>query len=304
VRLLILIAWGQTMTAYFVDLGDADGSIGFDASDPDSPWVLVPEGKHVKLYLRGADPSWHLHVDDPSVLGAWFEQGHGLSPNASDEQVVLHGLADGEAVLSVRNSHGHRMAHLRVMVARQLTLFVKFFFVKDATGQLPKIWSPAFAKRALSRVDSLYRHQVNLTCQYFGEQYIEIPDVNFATVSPDDDAADAATARIWKRLDDFSDDAPAKIFYYVYCVHAWGVRDVGRAVVGTNRPHGNLCVIEDFINNSNHAMVLAHEMGHFLGQDLDHNNSSTKNLMHEKSGWYGGNVLSEDEIRQIRDAMG
>jgi hypothetical protein len=236
------------------------------------------------------------------VVTASFGNGHGLSPVASDEEVVLHGHDAGGAVLEAREGH-HVRAHLRVSVASRRTVFVKFFFVKDATGRGPGVWSAAFARRALHRVDFIYRHQANVHCHFYGSEDIEIPDINFAAESHSRHQMQQRMQRIWDRLDDFAEDGPDRVFYNVFCVHTWAVRDLDDNEVGTNHTGGNMCVIEDFIHNHNHAVVLAHELGHFLQGGAGHNNSSTDNLMHESNGFYGGEVLHEQEIRRIRRTL-
>jgi hypothetical protein len=290
------------MTARFVDLGDADGSVGFDATHPNSPWALVPEDGQIKLYLRGGKRSWTLHSSSPEVLTAQLGDSHGLSPNADDLEVLLCGHDDGNAVLTARDGQ-REMAHLRVRVATKRTVHVKFFFITDATGREPQIWSPAFAERALKRVDFLYRHQANVAVNYYGHEHIGVRDINFATPSDDDDAADTATEQIWDRLDDFREESAAQVFYNVFCVHVFGVRDVDRSVVGVNRADGNMCIVEDFISNQNHAIVVAHEMGHFLQGRGGHNDSSRHNLMHHTNGTFGGKVLHEAEIKRIRRTL-
>jgi hypothetical protein len=86
----------------------------------------------------------------------------------------------------------------------------------------------------------------------------------------------------------------------VFCVPVWAVRDVGTNVLGTNCTDGNMCVIEDFITNQNHAVLLAHELGHFLQQVPGHNDERTTNLMHRAIGSHGGKVLTEREIKRMR----
>src|SRR5688572_30000534 len=104
------------MPARFVDLGDADGSIGFDATDPDSPFALVPVDGKLTLYLRDGKPTWTLRSSNPGVLTATLANRHGLSPNKSDLEVTLHGLRDDNAVVTALDGQ-REMARVRVRVA-------------------------------------------------------------------------------------------------------------------------------------------------------------------------------------------
>lgn len=241
---------------------------GFDGvADP--PWALVtmPRSKLLRVENMLPTDTIERETDAPYVIGR------------AGEMVSLIGLRPGRSTLRIMRG-GEFMAELMVEVVTARSFSVFFHYVRGSGMNEGTMHRVGEAAAMLLGVNRVYAGQAGVTFTLAGEE--EISAINGKAVDFSQRKfliADVAPASGRDQVFTWRDLADESLKHSGADCHAFFVKDVehfpqspkctncigGSTVVGSGP-----AIIEDSASNTNRFVLLAHELGHFLGYPEQH----------------------------------
>lgn len=273
---------------------------GFDGvADP--PWTLVTMPRPKLLRVENMVPTDTL--DRPDDAPFMVER--------LGEIISLSGTKTGNGTLVIKRA-GEPMAELRVQVVEAKSFSVFFLYVRGGGPNEGTARRIGDATGMLEGVNRVYAGQAGVTFTFGGEA--EIAAINGKAVDFTQRTfliADSAPAGGRPQVFTWDDLAAEARKQASADCHAFFVRDVEHfpqsakctnCIGGTTMIGTGPAIIEDSASNTNRFVLLAHELGHFLGYPKLHT-SPFDSLMTPRIG-AGMNQLKiyEEDFRKMTSA--
>jgi hypothetical protein len=270
---------------------------GFDgAAAP--PWALVAMPRAKQLRVENLLPTDTLEVPE----------GAPYMVDRAGEIISLRGTNNGSSTLQITRA-GEAMVDLRVEVVTARSFSLCFLYVKGPGPNEGTSRQLGDAAGMLAGVNRVYGGQAGVTFTFGGEA--EISAINGKAVDFRQRTfliADSAPAGGRDQVFTWADlTAEAATRASADC-HAFFVKDVEHfpksakctnCIGGTTMIGTGPAIIEDSASNTNRFVLLAHELGHFLGYPAEHK-SPPDSLMTPRIG-AGMNQLKvfEEDFRKM-----
>lgn len=283
---------GDVLFIQAVQPFDGFDSVGYP------PWALVAMPRAKLLRVENLLPTDELvRPDDAPYM-----------VERAGEIISLSGTTTGSSMLRITRA-GELMAELRIEVVRARSFSVGFLYVKGPGPNEGTSRQLGDAAGMLAGVNRVYAGQAGVTFTFGGEA--EISAINGKAVDFKQRTfliADSAPVGGREQVFTWTDlTAEAATRASADC-HAFFVKDVEHfpksakctsCIGGTTMIGTGPAIIEDSASNTNRFVLLAHELGHFLGYPAEHT-SPLDSLMTPRIG-AGMNQLKvyEDDFHKM-----